>query len=89
MPFPEYRSMPCDHYSQLELAIMRRFDLRLRWNSRGMVRIERVRPLDLRTRRGAEYMRFKDGMDRCRYMRLDRILSFDTIDRADSNRRRT
>lgn len=77
MPFPAYRLMSCDDYSRLELAIMHHASLRMRWCSRGIVRIGRVLPKDLRTRCKAEYLLFEDHLGRRRRMRLDRIISFE------------
>jgi Rho-binding antiterminator len=79
MPFPAYRPMSCDDYSRLELAIMHKSPLRMRWKSREIVCIGRILPRDLRTRCGAEYLLFEDHLGRRRCMRLDRILAFDTM----------
>jgi Rho-binding antiterminator len=73
---PVYSPMSCERYSQLELAILRRRMLRLRWVGRGLTHIEVVQPEDLRTRRHAEYLLVRDALRRRRFLRLDRIVDF-------------
>lgn len=69
--------MDCAQYSRLELAILQRRALRLRWIWRGITHLEVVHPVDLRTRRGAEYLILRDASARRRILRLDRIAWFD------------
>jgi Rho-binding antiterminator len=76
---PTYSPIDCALYSQLELAILRRRALRLRWVGRGMSHIEVVYPEDLRTRRHAEYLVLGDALGRRRFLRLDRIVGFDDL----------
>lgn len=73
---PAYSPMDCEQYSRLELAILQRRRLRLHWVGKGMSHIEVVSPQDLRTRRHAEYLLLRDGMNRRRFLRLDRIMHF-------------
>ena len=73
---PVYSPMSCERYSQLELAIVKRRMLRLRWVGRGLTHIEVVQPEDLRTRRHAEYLLLRDALQRRRFLRLDRIADF-------------
>lgn len=73
---PTYAPMGCEAYSRLEVAILHRSALRLRWVGRGMSHIEVVYPQDLRTRRHAEYLLLRDALGRRRILRLDRIVSF-------------
>lgn len=79
-PVPKYSPMDCAQYSRLELAILHQRALRLRWIGRGLTHIEVVRPIDLRTRRHAEYLILRDGLDRRRILRLDRIARFEVVD---------
>lgn len=76
MPPPAYAPLDCARYSELELAIMRQQRLLLRWHGRGMQHIETVLPLDLRTRRHAEYLVHLNGTGQRRFLRLDRIIQF-------------
>jgi len=53
----DYEAVSCDLHSRLELAIMRRMPLTLRWTDEGgNVRTETVRAVDLYTREGAEWL---------------------------------
>lgn len=81
-PAPQYSPMDCAQYSRLELAIVQKRALRLRWLGRGVTHIEVVRPLDLRTRRHAEYLILRDALDRRRILRLDRIARFEVLEGA-------
>lgn len=76
---PDYAPMDCAQYSRLELAILKRRALRLRWIWRGITHLEVVHPLDLRTRRHAEYLMLSDALNRRRFLRLDRIARFDVL----------
>lgn len=67
----DYTPVACGVYSEYELAILRRRRLHLRWrDTEGVDHIEVVRPVDLRTRHGEEFMALEDG----RELRLDRII---------------
>jgi Rho-binding antiterminator len=79
-PVPDYEPMDCAQYSRLELAILRRHALRLRWVWRGITHLELVHPLDLRTRRHAEYLIVRDAASRRRILRLDRITWFAVLE---------
>lgn len=76
---PGYTPMDCAQYSRLELAIVQRRRLRLRWVWRGVTHLEQVHPVDLRTRRHAEYLILRDAAKRRRILRLDRIARFDVL----------
>jgi Rho-binding antiterminator len=70
----QYIPIPCDIYSRYELAILHRQALRVAWRgARGIDRIEHLKPLDLRTRSGGEYMIARNLLGEWRVMRLDRI----------------
>ncbi|WP_110619241.1 MULTISPECIES: transcriptional antiterminator, Rof [unclassified Thioalkalivibrio] len=76
---PEYRPIPCERYSELELCIMHGRPLRIRWRRAGLDYVARVTPLDLRTRRGAEYLILLDPGGRRQWWRLDRMLEFEPL----------
>jgi len=78
-PVPDYSPMDCGQYSRLELAILQRRTLRLRWVWQGITHLELVHPVDLRTRRHAEYLILRDALGRRRILRLDRITRFDVL----------
>ncbi|OOG25985.1 transcriptional antiterminator, Rof [Thioalkalivibrio denitrificans] len=72
----EYTPIPCALYSEYELAILRRRTLRVRWKDRyGMDRVETLKPVDLRTRRHAEFMIARNQLGQQRVLRLDRIIN--------------
>ncbi len=71
-----YVPIPCDIYSRYELAILRGQSLRVAWRgARGIDRIEHLKPVDLRTRSGGEYMIARNRLGQRRVMRLDRIIN--------------
>ncbi len=70
----DYTPVDCGVYARYELAIMRRRRLRLTWRDEdGLTRIDTVRPLDLETRAGEEFLLIEDSAGRQRRIRLDRI----------------
>jgi len=70
----DYRPVDCATYAGLELAILRRRRLLLGWrDTGGLVHIERVRPMDLRTAKGEEFLVFRTGDGEVEKVRLDRI----------------
>lgn len=76
-----YRPIPCSLYSQYELAILSRQRLRVAWRAAGgRPRVETLRPIDLRTRSGGEYMITRGLRGQIRVLRLDRIRSVDVMD---------
>ncbi|MGA7801462.1 MAG: transcriptional antiterminator, Rof [Gammaproteobacteria bacterium] len=71
----DYRPIDCAIYSRYELAIMHRERLRVCWHGEdGMSHVETLRPRDLQTRSGAEYLIATGADDRRLELRLDRIL---------------
>jgi Rho-binding antiterminator len=79
-----YVPVACALYSRYELAILRGEALRVSWcAARGVHRVESLIPLDLRTRRHAEFMiaRTLDGGRRV--LRLDRIIRSEPIPQPD------
>lgn len=70
-----YRPIPCALYSQYEVAIMHREQLRLHWrDAEGLDHIDRVMPRDLQTRDHCEYLIAENGEGQELQIRLDRIL---------------
>ncbi len=76
----KYTPVSCETYSRYELAILRGQALRVCWKgARGTDRVETLVPLDLRTRRHAEFMIARDLYGRRRVLRLDRIQRADVL----------
>ena len=70
----DYRVIDCDLHDLYEIAILRRRELLLSWlDEDGVGRLERVRPTDLRTVAGAEFLLASDSYGRPLRIRLDRI----------------
>lgn len=67
-----YTPIPCDRYSELELAILKRQRLRLRWAEDNVIHEDSVLPLDLQTRAGQEFLTCRRGDDTLE-LRLDQI----------------
>lgn len=79
----DYVPIPCAVYNRYEQAILNHCRLRIVWHgARDMDRIETLRPMDLRTRSGAEYMIAKNQLDQVRVIRLDRIKSAERVGRT-------
>ena len=71
----DYKPIDCSLYSEYELAIMHGTRLRLCWrDAADSSRIEVLLPVDLRTRRGEEFLVAIDHAGVEREIRLDRIL---------------
>lgn len=69
----DYKPIPCINYEQFELAIMHHETLRITW-SEGNVFYERViRPTDLQTKSGEEFLLFRDTDGHDGRVRLDHI----------------
>jgi Rho-binding antiterminator len=76
----DYTPIACGLYSEYELLIMHREPLRLSYlGARNRSRIETLTPIDLRTRRKAEYLIARNPNGICRVLRLDRIRAFDRM----------
>ncbi len=78
----DYVPIACGEHSRFELAIMRRWRLRLRWrDEHGESHLATLLPRDLETREGAEFMLAEsiaqgDGVR----IRLDRIDGWECLD---------
>jgi Rho-binding antiterminator len=71
-----YKPIACGLYSEYELAIMRRINLRLSWvDAQGLQHIGYVLPLDLYTRKHVEYLMARSIDEQQHEIRLDKIIS--------------
>jgi Rho-binding antiterminator len=71
----DYIPIDCSLYSRYELAVMHRQRLKLVWRSSdGIVHMEILLPMDLRTRDHAEYLLLRRQSGEALEMRLDQIV---------------
>ncbi len=76
----DYVPISCELYSRYELAIMHGQALRVSWCAAcGIHRVETLIPIDLRTRRHAEFMLAQTLAGTKRVLRLDRIIKSELI----------
>ncbi|MGH8495665.1 MAG: transcriptional antiterminator, Rof [Gammaproteobacteria bacterium] len=76
----DYESIDCSTYSEYELAIMRHQRLRMRWRGEdGIDHLEIVRPVDLETLRGEEFLIAQTSVGERLRVRLDHILQATTL----------
>jgi Rho-binding antiterminator len=71
-----YRPISCVQHERLEFAVLRRLPLLLEYEEAGAVVQEKVMPLDVLTRDGAEWLTMRLPEGNVRELRLDRIRSF-------------
>ncbi len=71
-----YQPIPCAQHERLEFSVLRRIPLQIVYRDGGGERGERVLPLDVVTRDGAEWLKFRrdDGSET--ETRLDAIVEF-------------
>jgi transcriptional antiterminator Rof (Rho-off) len=69
----DYQAISCDRYSELELLILQRRRLRLRWAEDNVIYEEVVTPLDLRTHAHQEFLEFRTHAGAQHSVRLDRV----------------
>jgi Rho-binding antiterminator len=75
-----YTPIECGRYSELELAIMHKHFLKVSFlGCGGLMHIETLRPVDLRTRKKGEYLIAVSLGGIHRVLRLDRIHRFEPI----------
>ncbi|MEX0729582.1 MAG: hypothetical protein WED00_03325 [Aquisalimonadaceae bacterium] len=74
----DYRPIACETYAELEVAIMQGSRLRVAWYTRnGLPHVSCLLPIDLRTRRGEEFLIARVPPGRAEVeIRLDRIRRF-------------
>jgi Rho-binding antiterminator len=76
----DYTPVDCGLYSEYELAILRRRRLRIYWHEAdGQAHIDVLMPVDLRTRRGEEFLVLERGDGESTELRLDRIARVEPI----------
>lgn len=75
----DYQPIPCAQHERLEFSVLRKQRLRLEYTENGEPRSEKVLPLDVNTRHGAEWLKFRreDGSEA--EIRLDTIRSFQDL----------
>lgn len=79
----DYTPIDCDVYSEYEVAILHKQRLRVHWRDEaGADHVETLRPTDLQTREGREFMSAvtDHGEERC--IRLDYIREAGTLKSA-------
>jgi Rho-binding antiterminator len=71
----DYQPIPCAQHERLEFSVLRKIPLRLEYENGGH-KHETVLPLDVNTRNGAEWLKFRreDGSET--EIRLDAISGF-------------
>ena len=74
-----YQPIPCAQHEQLEFSVLRRQRLYLEYREGEVVYREKVRPIDVYTRDGAEWFKFmgEDGIEQ--EIRLDTIKNFQAL----------
>ena len=76
----QYTPIECGRYSELELAIMHKEFLKISFlGSGGIMHIETMRPVDLRTYKKAEFLIAVSLAGIHRVLRLDRLHRFEPI----------
>ena len=75
----DYQPISCVQHERLEFSVLRKIALRLEFVVKGEHRHEKVLPLDVYTRNGAEWLKFRRENDGEMEIRLDSIVSFHEI----------
>ncbi len=75
----DYRAISCDRYSELELLILRRRRLRLRWVEDNVIHEQVVTPLDLRTHAHQEFLVFRSLAGLEHSVRLDHLRHWEPL----------
>ena len=75
-----YSPVDCDTHSRYEEAVLMRRPLRLKWRTQaGTIRQARITPLDVVTANGEEFFVVRDPSSEDLRVRLDHILSAETL----------
>ncbi|MFQ5759336.1 MAG: Rho-binding antiterminator [Acidiferrobacterales bacterium] len=74
----DYIPIPCSQYDRYEVAIMHRRRLRLRWHADNVVYRHIVKPIDLQTRNGEEFLICRKRGETFP-IRLDQIREVETL----------
>ena len=75
----DYQPIPCILHERLEFSVLRRIALMLEYIRFDEHLKARVMPLDVVTRKGAEWLKFQKPDGSQEEIRLDRILSFNEV----------
>lgn len=75
----EYLPIACMQHERLEFSVLRRIPLKLEYRLDDQRRVEKIMPLDVATRDGAEWLKFRREDSSEEEIRLDRILSFEEV----------
>jgi Rho-binding antiterminator len=75
----DYLPIACMQHERLEFSVLRRIPLVMECQLEGQWSVEQVMPLDVSTRDGAEWLKFRRGDGSEKEIRLDRILSFEEV----------
>ncbi|MHB8474235.1 MAG: Rho-binding antiterminator [Gammaproteobacteria bacterium] len=79
----DYHPIPCSHYDHYEIAILHAQVLRVTWrDAQGIVHVETLRPRDLQTKAGEEYLLAETLVGQTLTLRLDKILRAEPVDSA-------
>ncbi len=80
---PPYQPVSCDLHSELELAIMHKTRLVLRWQAdENTIVSDTVLPCDIFTREGAEYLLVENTAKQQHMIRLDHIRQLQNADKT-------
>lgn len=74
-----YQPIPCIQHEQLEFSVLRRLRMHIEYRDGATVRSEAVLPVDVYTRDGAEWMRFRREGGEEAVIRLDDIVKFSEL----------
>ena len=69
----------CMQHERLEFSVLRWIPLMLKYRVEDQHRVEKVMPLDVATRDGAEWLKFRREDGGGEEIRLDQILSFEEV----------
>ncbi len=72
----EYLPISCVQHERLEFSVLRKFYLDIEYLQKGERVKERVMPLDVMTREGVEWLKFRREKGDDAELRLDAILDF-------------
>lgn len=76
---PVYQPIPCILHERLEFSVLRRIPLRLEYQLADRRLVETVQTLDVATRNGAEWLKFRREDGSQEEIRLDWIVSVEEI----------
>lgn len=71
----DYQPIDCAQHEHLEYSVLRRIPLVIEYLLENKIERERVLPLDVLTRDGAEWLKFQRQDGTASELRLDRIVS--------------